>query len=182
MAVPRSYEVRFQDITVAGNVSVSDTSLILNDLVPSPTESQDLGSSTLRWKKIWARDIDLSGSTSLVLTRYVAGGTALIAGNFALGSGWGASASVSSVTGHDAAWKLTITAAGAGITTNPTFTLTFADGAWAAGTPFGISKMVGGSGFRAETDDDITPTAWTVTLRDLPVASDTYIFRGLAIG
>jgi len=182
MAVPRSYEVRFQDITVAGNVSVSDTSLILNDLIPSPTESQDLGSSALRWRKIWARDIDLSGSTSLVLTRYVAGGTALNSSHFALGSGWGSTAAISAVTGHDSAWKMTITASGAGIAANPTFVLTFADGAWAAGTPFGISKMVAGTGFRADTDDDITTTTWTVTFNDLPVASDTYIFRGLAIG
>ena len=180
MAVPRSYEVRFQDITVAGNVSVSDTSLILNDLIPSPTESQDLGSSTLRWRKIWAQDIDLSGS-SLILNRFVAGGTALTSANFALGSGWGTTAAISAVSGHDSAWKLTITAGGAGITTLPTLTLTFADGAWVT-APFAISKMVSGTGFRSETDDVTSTTTWTMTFNDLPVAGDTYVFRGIAIG
>lgn len=173
MATPRLSEVRAGDFTIAGNFSPSATSRVLDDLVPSPDASQDLGTAALRWRTIYAQTLSPS--------RLVSGGTALVAGNFALSSGWGSTATISALSGTDSAWRLTVTANGAGIATNPTLTLTFANGAWAA-TPFGMSKMVGGTAFHADTSDSLTTTTWVITLLDLPVAGDTYIIQGIAIG
>jgi len=180
MAVPRA-ESRVGDLTVSGNVSPSATSRVLDDWIPSPNVSQDLGAATLRWRKLWVQDVDISGAGSINANRFVAGGTTLVAGNFALSSEWGSTASISAVGGHDSAWRITVTANGSGINFNPTVTLTFVDGAWAI-APFGLSKMIGGTGAKALTGDSLTTTTWTVTLDDRPVAGDTYILCGLVVG
>lgn len=63
-------------------------------------------------------------------------GTALVAGDFALSAGFGASGSVSiTIPSYDTAGCVTISAAGAGTGANPTITLTFKDGGYAANSP-----------------------------------------------
>ena len=52
----------FQDVSITGNLSPSETTRVLNDWVPSPTVDQDLGTSALRWRKLWVQDVDVSGS------------------------------------------------------------------------------------------------------------------------
>ena len=57
-------------------------------------------------------------------------GTALGAGDFALSANWGTTASVSSISGTDSRFAITILPTGTGQGTNPTITLTYKDGAW----------------------------------------------------
>ena len=66
------------------------------------------------------------------------GGNAVVAGDFALGAGWGSTASLSVAAGStDAAGQATITANGSGITANPSVAFTFHDGAFPS-APFVI--------------------------------------------
>ena len=51
----------FQDISVTGNVSPSETTRITNDWVPFTSATEDLGTSALRWRKLWVQDVDASG-------------------------------------------------------------------------------------------------------------------------
>lgn len=57
-------------------------------------------------------------------------GSALVAGDFSISAAWGSTASISSVSGTDAAGTITILTGGTGIAANPSFTLTFHDGTW----------------------------------------------------
>lgn len=57
-------------------------------------------------------------------------GSALVAGDFSIGAGWGSTASIASVSGTDAAGSITILTGGTGIAANPSITFTFHDGTW----------------------------------------------------
>jgi hypothetical protein len=114
------------------------------------------------------------------LQRVKATGTALVAGDFALHANWGAGATVTSVTGTDQGWNITVTAAGTP-GASPTVILTFKDGTWTS-APIVISKMVGGTGAITDLTDSATATAWTVTFNGTPVAGSTYVISGIAMG
>lgn len=107
--------------------------------------------------------------------------TALVAGDFALSGGWGATAAVSAVTGTDQGWQMTVTANGAGVAANPTITLTFKDGTW-TNAPIGLSKMIGGTGAITDLTDAPTATTWVITFNGTPVAGSTYQIAGIAMG
>lgn len=57
LRMPR--EDHFQDLTYTGNISPSETSRTLNDLVPRPDNDQDLGKAAERW-----RDLFLGGTAT----------------------------------------------------------------------------------------------------------------------
>jgi hypothetical protein len=103
------------------------------------------------------------------------GGTALVAGDFALSAGFGASASISAIaTGtNDSRGRITITAAGAGVGANPTCTLTFKDGTWTT-APFAIVCRSGGSQPTIAFDVTTTATTAVFTFKGTPVAAETY--------
>ena len=117
---------------------------------------------------IAARD----ASGRLTSKRFIADGTALVAGDFALSGGWGGG-TVGTVTGTDQAWRITVTAAGApGL--NPTVTLTFKDGTWTT-SPICSTKSNGGTGAVLDYTDAETATTNVITALGTPVAGLTYI-------
>ena len=134
--------------------------------------------------------VDQIGSASLRLTRvysrryWASGGTALVAGDFALSAGWGATASVGTITGDAHHARFTVTSAGAGQAANPTVTLTFKDGTW-TNSPFAQVQIVAAS----TAADLLVAVTWTTTATTLvitfngtPVAGRTYTFESMVLG
>ena len=70
-------------------------------------------------------------------------GTALTTGDIGSLTGWGSTASVSSVVGTDSAFQVLISCAGTGQAINPSFVVTFKDGTW---TNFPIVQITRGEG------------------------------------
>jgi hypothetical protein len=103
------------------------------------------------------------------------GGTALVAGDFALSAGFGASASISAIaTGtNDSRGRITITSAGAGQGASPTCTLTFKDGTWTT-APFAVVCRSGGSQPTIPVSATTTATTMVITFHGTPVAAETY--------
>ncbi len=127
------------------------------------------------WKEIRAFTED--GVARLYL-----GGTALVAGDFALSAGWGDTASVGTITGADARCKFTVTSAGVGQAANPTITLTFKDGTWTV-TPFVVACRGGGSQLGIQPCvTGVTATTVTLTWPGTPVAAETFQFILQAVG
>lgn len=120
-----------------------------------------------------------SGTTSYSRLR-ANQGTSLTAGDFAISSGWGNTATVTAVTGTDSAWQATVTANGTGMTANPTLTLTFKDGAFAS-SPYTITKQVGGTGGPLPLFEASTTTTLTITAIGTPAAGQTFDIRGFTI-
>lgn len=137
-------------------------------------------------------DTNIQDVHSLAAGRFRASmGTALVAGDFAVSGGWGASASIANITGTDQAWQGTVTAAGAGQAASPTVTLTFHDAAWTgrSGTsvaPICATKIQANSESAAKLLTAITevPTATTnvITYNDTPAVNKTYTFSSQCMG
>lgn len=110
-------------------------------------------------------------------------GTALVAGDFALSAGWGATASISNVLAgsKDQRGEFTVTANGAGLAANPTITLTWKNGAWPS-SPFAIVKRNGGTGANTEPTWVASATTLTMTWPNTPVAGLTYTFDFMVMG
>jgi hypothetical protein len=104
-------------------------------------------------------------------------GTNLVAGDFALSAGWGATRSISNILNgsKDTRGEFTVTSAGAGQAANPTITLTFKDGAF-GGNPMAIVKRNGGTGANTEPTWVTLATTLTMTFPATPVAGLTYTF------
>jgi hypothetical protein len=109
-------------------------------------------------------------------------GGALTAANFALSAGFGTTASIGSITGTDQAFQATITVAGTGQAANPTVTLTFHDGAWAAAPIYVVSRGGGSQPTVQFSVTSVTATALTLTFNGTPVAADTYTFSCIGMG
>jgi hypothetical protein len=109
-------------------------------------------------------------------------GSALTAANFALSAGFGSTASIGSITGTDQAFQATITVAGTGQAANPTVTLTFHDGAWAAAPIYVVSRGGGSQPTVQFSVTSVTATALTLTFNGTPVAADTYTFSCIGMG
>lgn len=110
-------------------------------------------------------------------------GTALVAGDFALSAGWGTTATVSNVTSgsRDTRGEITVTSAGTGQAANPTITLTFKNGAFAA-APFALVARNGGSQ-PAVLPTWITLSATlTITFPGTPIAGQSYLFDFMVMG
>lgn len=163
-AAVRGIELNSSNIFILGEGTA-------NEVRPRTTLTP-FGSTGARWKPFFQ-------DTSL---RRVAAdaGTALVAGDFALSGGWGAGSAVSGVIGTDAAWTMTVTAAGVP-GANPTVTLTFKDGTW-TNSPICQAKWNGGTGAAAFVQDAPTATTNVMTFLALPVAASTYILTGTCTG
>ena len=114
-------------------------------------------------------------------------GTAVVAGDFAIGAGWGGTATKSVRSGStDQRGVITITASA----TTPaqataTVALTFADGAYASTPPYFNVTLLSSSNAAAEPSEleacACTTTALTWTFGTLPVATKTYVFSYVVI-
>jgi len=106
-------------------------------------------------------------------------GTPLSSGDFSL-SGWGTGASISSILGSDSAFQITITA-GTTPSVDPTFILTYHDGAWPQ-PPMADVEMSGGTGIVTDISNSSTATQLTAVYLGLPVSGKTYIIDVVVIG
>lgn len=113
--------------------------------------------------------------------RFIAGGTTLVSGDFAIGSGWGSTASLSAIIGTDQAFNLTITTGGSGITASPTLILTFHNGTW-TNSPIALCQQIGGSDIISDVNITTTATTLTIIWDGTPVSSKTYIFSAILMG
>lgn len=95
-------------------------------------------------------------------------------------TGWGTGASVSGIGGTDSANLITI-ASGTGPSADPTFILTYKNGAWTA-APVAICTVDGASATLAACAVATTTTSATVTFIGTPNASSTYKFNLISIG
>ena len=128
-----------------------------------------------------ATPLDLDGGEVLV-GRYKAEGTSLVAGDFSLSAGWGTTASVSAVSGTDQRFRITVTSAGTGQGANPTITLTFKDGTWTT-APFAVAHRGGGSQPTVSLDvTSTTATTLVATFNGTPVAAETYDINCIVMG
>lgn len=105
-------------------------------------------------------------------------GSAIVAGDIALGVGWGTTASVSVAAGsNDQRGEFTVTSAGTGqAQATATVALTFKDGAYAA-TPFAMVQLAESSNAVNEAQPQIVvATTTTLSFKHsvLPVATKTY--------
>lgn len=106
-------------------------------------------------------------------------GTAAVAGDFALGAGWGSTGSATVLTGSNAQrGVLTLTASGSSYAqATATVVFTFPDGAWSA-APFGLVNVTSNSAIdEGHVVVTTTTTAATLTFSVLPVSTKIYIFR-----
>jgi hypothetical protein len=99
----------------------------------------------------------------------------LEAKDFALSAGFGTRASVLVSKGsREARGTITITSAGRGQAANPTITLTFKKGVWAA-TPFAVVCRSGGFQLSVPVSvDSISSTTLVIKFNGTPVAAETY--------
>lgn len=109
---------------------------------------------------------------------YVNNGSALIAGDFTLGAGWGTTASAS-VTGNDSNFAIFVTSSGTGQSAFTTSVkLTYHDGYWGT-IPRIVCNGWGNTGLNLNaiafsTTGSFTPTTGTFYMGLLPVASQIY--------
>jgi len=129
----------------------------------------------------------IQGSSSSTTGRIGAElGTAVASSNFALGAGWGTTASVAVTAGsNDQAGIITVTSAGTGqAQATANVTLTFVDGAYASIPRSAIITLMSSS--NAVTESQPTQGAVTATTLSwrhsvLPVAAATYKFSYVVI-
>lgn len=145
------------------------------------------GNETLRaqhwngsaWLDCWGVENDRSVNLWRLATSLQ---TDHVAGDYVLSAGWGTTASVAVVSGSgDNRARFTVTSAGTGQAANPTITLTFKDGAYAA-APFAVVVRNGGSQLTIAQDWTTSTTTWVMTWRGTPVAAETYTFELMVIG
>lgn len=126
--------------------------------------------------------INLNGDVTS--RRRIATGTVPVAGDFALGAGWGTTAAVSSITGNDSALQFTITANGTGRATLATCTYTFKNGTFTTAPKVMIAQN--GASSNADLTDGIswtvTATTFVLTYIPLPGAATTHTFTALIEG
>lgn len=123
------------------------------------------------------------GTGSLSTTRLSAAeATALVAGDYALSGGWGTTASVGTLRGHDMAGSFIVTSAGTGQGANPTITLTWKGGAWALDPVTIVARRTLTSQPAVQLSWVNTTTTLTITFNGTPVAGETYGINFHAIG
>jgi len=124
----------FQSGSTISNTSTNNSSTGVNYLASGSslrtgtagtTFFLDLGEVTLR-----NGDATNAGGRLNLARIKASGGTALVAGDFALSAGWGTTASVGSVRGVDQFFEFVVTSAGTGQGASPTITYTPKDGTW----------------------------------------------------
>jgi hypothetical protein len=111
-------------------------------------------------------------------------GTALTTADVGSLTGWGSTASVSSVTGTDAAFVVAISSSGTGVAANPTFTVTFKDGTWTNPPIVQITRAEGNGPAAPPFIFGVSATQLTVggLLASTPAAGVTYVFHVTCTG
>jgi hypothetical protein len=103
------------------------------------------------------------------------GGTALVAGDFALSGGWGTTASVGSVRGVDQWFEFVVTSTGTGQGASPTITYTPKDGTWTTAPVWICQRQDFGSQPTVVfTHTTQTATSLVLTFGGTPVAAETF--------
>lgn len=97
-------------------------------------------------------------------------------------AGWGDTASVSVAQATDARGRFTVEALGEGQTTDPTITLTFANGAYFADAPHAVVVRNGGDQPSTPLEWSTTTSSLTITFRGTPVEGESYTFQFLIVG
>ncbi len=126
----------------------------------------------------------LLGSSTKQFKRLFTAGTASVAGDYSASGGWGASASVGTITGDDTHGRFTVTSAGAGQAANPTVTYTFHDGTWTT-VPFCLVHLESTTDTVIDTvqvTQSTNATALTITYNGTPVVAKTYTISFICIG
>lgn len=124
---------------------------------------------------------DANGGLSLATIAYkrikATNGTALAGTDFAISAGWGTTAT-KAVVGTDARFRFSVTSSGTGQTVNPTFTITFHDGAW-SNPPICMPLYVSNVAPIVFPTESSAPTTTAVTwlFPSTPVAGSTYTFN-----
>jgi len=114
--------------------------------------------------------------------RIHATGTAVVSGDFALGAGWGDTASIASVAGTDTWFEVNITSNGASIAANPTVAFTYKDGAFSQ-QPRVIATWDDPAGSVASIcNASVTTSIATLTPYMTPTSGRTYTLRGFIMG
>jgi hypothetical protein len=109
-------------------------------------------------------------------------GTALTTAKVGTLTGWGTTATVSSVSGTDSAGTINISSSGTGQTINPFFVLTFADGTWTTAPLVMVNRADGFAPVAYCMVDSTTATTVTIGLSGTPVAGTTYTINFTTIG
>lgn len=128
-----------------------------------------------------------TGTTAVGKSRLaLRGGTATTTGDWAASAGWGASATVSAVTGNDSRGTVTVTTNALDTpTANPTITLTFKDGTFTS-APFALVNMDDTSTglITATVSCHTTATTLVIQFDGTPTALSalTYKFNYIVIG
>lgn len=110
-------------------------------------------------------------------------GTALAAGDVALGAGWGTTATKAILAGsNDQMGRITVTSSGASqAQATATIVITFADGAYNA-APMCIATVTSNSAIdEGHVTWSTTTTALTLTFSVLPVDTKIYVFTYLCV-
>jgi hypothetical protein len=149
-------------LTLAGGLSAAAAASVVGGLTVSSGGMAVTGNSTivgtlasLTGITMTSGDFDTTGGTTAVRAARLKAnrGTALVAGDFALGAGWGTGgASVTSVVAGscDSRGAITIVSGTAAFSANPTVTLTFKDGTFGTGgNTICIGYVIKNSGTRS---------------------------------
>jgi hypothetical protein len=157
----------------SGSVCLTTSCSLTTPSVSSPTTTgTDSGTETLTGKSFGGSG---SATPNTNFNRIVVNrGTALTSAKFALSAGWGSTASVGSIVGTDSLFSFIVTAGGTGLATNPSVTITFADGTW---TNPPICVFANGPTTGANptwitlSSSDITSTTLKITANITPIAA-----------
>lgn len=183
---------RFHALTNAGYATASSSFLIGNDAltgyVQATSSTIDLSTASgylleLTTGLFTGNDLLISlGDGTHRYKRLFLKGTALVNTDFALSAGWGASASVGTITASDDGGTYVVTSAGAGQAANPTITLTFKDGTF-TNAPNCEAKLEASSDVITTLITETTSaTQMIITYNGTPVATKTYTFRFFCFG
>lgn len=174
--VANRFQILLQHASNRALLAVNGTTMarLLSTGIHPWTDGVDvLGSTSLRWGSLYANDCHTKRIQA-------SGATAITSGDVSSLTGWGTGAIVSSAAGTDQGGRITINS-GTGASANPTFVLTFTDGAWSGGTP---AVVVGNSGTQAATWTRQAGNSTTVTIRfdGTPADSTAYTVEFIAMG
>jgi hypothetical protein len=153
------------EVSISGNI-VDTVAVTMNNFDTVPLALSDVTATQT--------------SSDLGFNRLYGGGTALVAGDFALHANWGSTAFIT-VTGTDSAFKIVVTSAGASIASYPNIVLTFTDGAWSS-IPFAVCNRGGGADGAIPLSSRATTTTLTMDYQATPTSTSTYTFNCLVIG
>jgi hypothetical protein len=181
--------ISITNLTVSGTTSFAAGSIALAAL-GSGTLSQNTSGTSAGLTGTPAITVGAVTAGVVTAKRYNAhAGTALVAGDFAVSSGWGTSPTITVLRGTDQAAAITVTAK-ATVGASPTITLTFHDGTWTTVPVIVVSRqdVVAAAAAPGATVTNqwvvtsVSATAVVFTFNGTPVANSTYGLSFIAMG